>query len=203
VPWKRRMHVAATMAAYGRWSRTRQARRVNALPAYRGWKRTPNVRPMRNHGRPTYVELKLSDIERLFGRADATSFRPIWRAIEPGRTAISLRPRREAAALSRWRANCAAGRAIGCADRAAGRARAPPNRPRKTWVVGGHLALRRGPSPRPSLPAHAAAGLGCGLRPGNVGTNVKHQVHQGGGAALRVERIVLHKQRGHARAPRR
>jgi DNA mismatch repair ATPase MutL len=25
-------------------------------------------REVRNHGRPTYVELKLSDIERLFGR---------------------------------------------------------------------------------------------------------------------------------------
>jgi DNA mismatch repair protein MutL len=68
VPLERRlMHVAATMACYGsvRGGRRLKPAEMNAL--LREMEVTPNSGQC-NHGRPTYVELKLTDIERLFGR---------------------------------------------------------------------------------------------------------------------------------------
>ncbi|EJF86892.1 DNA mismatch repair endonuclease MutL [Bartonella rattimassiliensis] len=60
-------YVAATMACHGsiRSGRLLRPEEMNTL--LRQMEATPNTSTC-NHGRPTYIELKLADIERLFGR---------------------------------------------------------------------------------------------------------------------------------------
>jgi DNA mismatch repair protein MutL len=68
LPLERRlMQVASSMACHGsvRAGRRLKPQEMNAL--LREMEATPNSGQC-NHGRPTYVELKLADIERLFGR---------------------------------------------------------------------------------------------------------------------------------------
>jgi DNA mismatch repair protein MutL len=68
LPLERRlMQVASSMACHGsvRAGRRLKPDEMNAL--LREMEATPNSGQC-NHGRPTYVELKLTDIERLFGR---------------------------------------------------------------------------------------------------------------------------------------
>jgi DNA mismatch repair protein MutL len=68
LPLERRlMNVASTMACHGsvRAGRRLKPQEIDAL--LREMEVTPNSGQC-NHGRPTYVELKLTDIERLFGR---------------------------------------------------------------------------------------------------------------------------------------
>jgi DNA mismatch repair protein MutL len=68
LPLQRRlMHVAASMACHGSVRAGRRLKPEEMAALLREIESTPNCGQC-NHGRPTYVELKLADIERLFGR---------------------------------------------------------------------------------------------------------------------------------------
>ncbi len=62
------LHVAATMACHGSIRSGRRLRPEEMDALLREMEATPHSGQC-NHGRPTYVELKLGDIERLFGRS--------------------------------------------------------------------------------------------------------------------------------------
>jgi DNA mismatch repair protein MutL len=59
--------VASTMACHGSVRSGRRLTREEMDALLREMERTPGSGQC-NHGRPTYIELKLSDIERLFSR---------------------------------------------------------------------------------------------------------------------------------------
>jgi DNA mismatch repair protein MutL len=61
-------YVAATMSCHGSIRSGRRLKPQEMDQLLRDMEATPNSGQC-NHGRPTYVELKLKDIERLFGRS--------------------------------------------------------------------------------------------------------------------------------------